>query len=93
VAYAKTRTIGAGQAEHCRSSGVVVRGGVEPPTFRFSGVAAAQVRSEDQACQAARVRARTPMAGVVAVRVAVMPASWITSECRPHAHGRSQAHT
>jgi hypothetical protein len=37
VAYAKTRTIGAGQAEHCRSSGVVVRGGVEPPTFRFSG--------------------------------------------------------
>ena len=38
-------------------------------------------------------RRRKTLASLVAVRVAVMPVSWITSERKPHARGPSQAHT
>jgi hypothetical protein len=78
------------RTEHSSVSAVHTVGqGVEPPIFRLSGVAAVQAGSEDQACQAVRVHARSPGAAVVAVRVAVMRASWITSECRSHARGPS----
>ena len=49
----------------------VVRGGVEPPTFRFSGVADGQVRGVTAAWAAADVCLRSGLVAVVAVTVAV----------------------
>jgi len=50
---------------------VVVRGGVEPPTFRFSGVADCQLSPVEQECWPVRGRARLALAAGVAVTVAV----------------------
>ncbi len=55
-------------------SEVVVRGGVEPPTFRFSGVADTQLRPGLPVCAAVCGCVRTLVAAVVAVTVAVSPA-------------------
>jgi hypothetical protein len=49
----------------------VVRGGVEPPTFRFSGVADCQLNPVEQEYSAVRGRASSALAAEVAVTVAV----------------------
>jgi len=49
----------------------VVRGGVEPPTFRFSGVADVQASDVAAAWTVAEVRRRSGSVAVVAVTVAV----------------------
>ena len=50
---------------------LVVRGGVEPPAFRFSGVADCQLSPVEQECWPVRGRARLALAAGVAVTVAV----------------------
>ena len=50
---------------------LVVRGGVEPPTFRFSGVADGQLSPVEQECLPVRSRASLALAADVAVTVAV----------------------
>jgi hypothetical protein len=52
----------------------VVRGGVEPPTFRFSGITTSQVTDEVAAWIAAAERPRLALVGDVAVTVAVSSA-------------------
>ena len=62
------------QRTHPRSrcaSELVVRGGVEPPTFRFSGVADAQLKRDVREYTAGYGCARALMTAVVAVTVAV----------------------
>jgi hypothetical protein len=49
----------------------VVRGGVEPPTFRFSGVTDVQASDVAAAWTVAEVRRRSGSVAVVAVTVAV----------------------
>jgi hypothetical protein len=49
----------------------VVRGGVEPPTFRFSGVADAQLTADVREYVAVCGCVGPPTAAVVAVMVAV----------------------
>ena len=54
-----------------RASDLVVRGGVEPPTFRFSGVADAQLTADVQEYVAVCGCVGALMTAVVAVMVAV----------------------
>ena len=49
----------------------MVRGGIEPPAFRFSGVADCQLSPVEQECWPVRGRASLALAADVAVTVAV----------------------
>jgi hypothetical protein len=55
----------------CKEELVVVRGGVEPPTFRFSGVADAQLTADVREYVAVCGCVGALMTAVVAVMVAV----------------------
>jgi hypothetical protein len=66
----------------------VIRGGVEPPTFRFSGVADVQASDVAAAWTVAEVRRRSGSVAVVAVTVAVG-----SKLCEPHGTARDDGFT
>ena len=73
----------------------MVRGGVEPPTFRFSGITTAQVPDEAATWMAAAERPRLALVGDVAVTVAVSSAAVrlsVASRAEPEGRSRHAGH-